>query len=221
MLEKAKAIRVLIYKRMSGDLSIDEQKELDDFINASPENAELVDLLTSDSGMVALLQQYEADDQIWAGEELQLAPVVTLTATSKKRPLYWIAAAILLLLAGGAIFYTVLPVNKTTPPVVADGKTDNDVLPGSRRAVLRLANQSTIDLDSAATGVIAHEGSTAIEKAADGSVRYNPSGEATPVGWQTLETPNGGYYVLQLADGSRCWREFGFEAAIPGCFYGG
>lgn len=221
MLDKAKAICLLIYKQANGELSIEERTELDEFIQASAENAELVERLTSEAGIAAILQQYEADDRVWQGEELQLTPVVPLSSPKKIRLLYIAAAAIIVIFLGVAILYTFLPKKHVVdPPETASRQSRDDLPPGGRRAVLRLADQSTIDLDSAGSGVLARQGNTLIEKGADGSVQYNNTGKVTEVGLQTLETPNGGYYVLQLADGSRCWVNAASKLRFPAAFAG-
>ncbi|WP_276484257.1 FecR family protein [Paraflavitalea pollutisoli] len=221
MLDKAKTIRVLAYKQLTGTISAEEQRELEEFSQISVANAALVDRLTTNAGIQSIFTDYEAADKVWQGEELQLTPVVPMRKAVNYRAWYLTAAAVLLLLLGASIVYYYLP-NQTVIPdqsVLVQSNT-TDLPPGSKRAVLVLSDQSRIDLDGTGTGVIGQQGSATIEKLSDGSVHYKPGGDYKDAGLQTLQVPNGGYYALQLADGSRCWVNAGSSLRFPAVFAG-
>lgn len=221
MLEKAKAVRVLAYKQLIGNISVDEQRELDAFITISAENAELVNRLTTEPGIQTIFTDYEAADKVWQGEELQLTPVVPLRKPIEYRTFYFAAVAAVLLLMVGSIVYYYLPTGKPTPdqPAVVHSRPA-DLPPGSKRAVLVLSDRSRIDLDGTGTGVIGQQGSATIEKLTDGSVQYKTGDDTKDAGMQSLQVPNGGYYTLQLADGSRCWVNAGSSLQFPAVFTG-
>lgn len=221
MLDKAKAIRVLAYKRMMGNISVDEQRELDEFINISADNAELVDRLTTEPGIQSIFADYDEADKIWQGEELQLTPVVPMRKRANYRTIYFSAvAAVLLLMIGGVVYYYLPPGSKSAEQPVIVQSNPADLPPGSKRATLVLSDHSRIDLDGTGAGVIGQQGSATIEKLTDGSVQYKAGNDGAAAGMQLLEIPNGGYYALQLADGSRCWVNAGSSLRFPAVFNG-
>jgi len=74
----------------------------------------------------------------------------------------------------------------------------NNVLPGSDKAVLELANGKKIILDSTANGTIALEGSTKIIKENNGQLLYQSEADETEVAFNKVSTPKGGQYHLVL-----------------------
>ena len=83
-------------------------------------------------------------------------------------------------------------------------KTAIDAEPGSNRATLTLAGGKRINLDDAESGNLAEQAGVQITKAADGQLIYNVSGANQNTSVQnTVTTPNGGQYEVQLPDGSK------------------
>lgn len=111
------------------------------------------------------------------------------------------AAAILVVSVGGLWYYltrTETPAN--TPVQVAV----TDVQPGSNRATLSLSDGSTIDLNPDKNGIVV--GSDI--KYQDGAVVAGTSGVTPGEGktaFQTVSTPRGGQYQVELPDGSKVW----------------
>jgi transmembrane sensor len=97
-----------------------------------------------------------------------------------------------------------------------------DILPGGNRAVLTLADGSTINLDSAHTGNLASQGTTEVLKIQDGELKYNAATAAghSTVSYNTLSTPRGGQYKLLLADGTRVWLNAASSIRYPTTFTG-
>jgi hypothetical protein len=83
----------------------------------------------------------------------------------------------------------------------------NDVEPGSNKAVLTLANGTTIVLDDASNGVVAQEGNAKVLKPEDGQLLYEKDGdtEKGELSYNTLATPRSGQYQLVLPDGTKVW----------------
>jgi transmembrane sensor len=96
----------------------------------------------------------------------------------------------------------------------------NDVLPGGDKAVLTLADGSTIVLDEAQNGDLARQGNTKVIKL-DGKLSYdlaNPSpGEVV---YNTITTPRGGKYQIELADGTMVWMNSSSSLRFPVAFAG-
>jgi len=80
------------------------------------------------------------------------------------------------------------------------------ILPGGNKAVLTLADGTTLDLNLAQNGLLSHSNGTNIVKAADGKIVYNNNtSETKSVAWNTLSIPAGGYYNVILSDGTVVW----------------
>ena len=141
------------------------------------------------------------------------------------------AAAIvfILLAAGGYWWLNRLP---NTDLATTDNKpaatTTVDIAPGGNKAVLTLANGTTISLTDAANGTVAKEGTSVVRKTKDGELEYKPAiGNASTAAQQqlaitfnTLSTPRGGQYKLVLPDGSKVWLNAASSIRYPTVFTG-
>lgn len=223
MLDKANTIGVLIKKHMKGEISVAEQKQLDEFINQSPAIAKLFGELNSEADIDSTLRLYAEFENRWEQfDQTRAVPVVALVPKRKQNIYYYAAASVAALIIITATVYYFLGPSSPSPdqPAVTSQQGQPDAQPGSRRAVLTLANQSTIDLEDAQAGVIAQEGSTTIQKNTDGSLLYQGSGSTLHEGMNTLSTPRGGYYFITLSDGSRVWVNAASVLRYPPSFRG-
>ena len=114
---------------------------------------------------------------------------------------------------------------KSAPaPAIAQQKRSApaDILPGGNRALLTLADGSTISLDSAHTGNLASQGTAQVLKIQDGELKYDAAaaGGHSTVSYNTLSTPRGGQYKLLLADGTRVWLNAASSIRYPTAFTG-
>jgi transmembrane sensor len=156
-------------------------------------------------------------------EELIFKRILLLTRQrSRTIPLFpriAAAAAILLMLGTGGYF---LFFNK--PPQTAHTPVrpfTNDLAPGGNKAILTLANGSTILLDSAANGTLARQGNAQIQKLANGQIAYHSLHDQSPeLIYNTLTTPRGGQYQLILPDGTKVWLNAASSIRYPTAFTG-
>ncbi|MBD0285841.1 MAG: FecR domain-containing protein [Flavisolibacter sp.] len=97
-----------------------------------------------------------------------------------------------------------------------------DVPPGGDKAILTLADGSTIMLDEAQNGTLTQQGGTKVMKLG-GKLTYNSptfgggKGEAL---YNTLSTPRGGQYQVALPDGSQVWLNAASSIHFPAAFAG-
>lgn len=167
-------------------------------------------------------------------------------APAEEAPVRWIwgwkvtaAATIVgLLLVGGVVW------KYGRHGQTAGGSTDNavvaaDLPPGGKRALLTLANGSTIVLDSAGNGDLAQQGATKVIKVGGGLLSYH-AGNANGMNakdanqknandanntnnevlYNTVATPAGGQYQIVLTDGSRVWLNAASTLRFPTVFGG-
>ena len=137
------------------------------------------------------------------------------------RRTWWAAAASLLILAGGAAYFfqPEKSVQVASAPPAPIKK--NEVLPGGDKAILTLADGTTITLDSASNGTLSQQGNTKVVKLANGKLVYNTSGTpASEVMYNTMRTPRGGQYRITLPDGTQVWLNAASSITYPTAFSG-
>ena len=137
-------------------------------------------------------------------------------------PNFSVAASILVLFSVGAYLLTAKRMQQ--PLHLAHNKTEkHDVIPGGNKAVITLANGSTVLLNGAKNGVLASQGNMVISKTADGKVVYHAAGQnpqVTGLSYNTATTPRGGQYQFTLADGTKVWLNSASSIKYPVAFNG-
>jgi len=95
----------------------------------------------------------------------------------------------------------------------------SDIKPATNRAMLTLADGSTVLLDDAADGVISRQGAIEISKVEDGYIVYKVAGNKVYAnGINTVSTPRGGRYKVGLPDGSAVWLNASSSIKFPAGF---
>lgn len=224
MAAKGNRIDELAEGWLSGSLTDDEVREF--LVLLDRDDSAVPDLITEWLGDPAFAAAADAvrEDRIFReilrkgrerpGDE---QPVL------RKIPL-WIrrlrVAAVILLTIGGVwlLYRHPAPARNATDKTIARQK---DFSPGGNKAVLTLGNGSRITLDSAANGALALQGGTQIIQLHGGRVLYTPqAGRQGPVVYNTLTTPRGGKYQLDLPDGTRVWLDAASSITYPVAFRG-
>jgi len=100
-----------------------------------------------------------------------------------------------------------------------------DIGPGGNKAILTLANGTSIVLNSAKNGILAQQGNVLVNKTANGDVVYQAakSGAGNDQNqniYNTITTPRGGQYHLVLADGTNVWLNAASSIKYPTAFLG-
>ena len=94
---------------------------------------------------------------------------------------------------------------------------ERQIVPGGDKAVLTLSDGSQIVLDSASNGDLAQQGGSTIIKIG-GRLNYAANGQSSQVLYNTITTPRGGQYQVELADGSKVWLNAASSLRFPTAF---
>lgn len=189
---------------------------------AEPEKAELQ----------ALLQDLDHMPEPWLEEQLpamepdeadvQRRVSAILAADRPAMPVrtlnrwWWAAAAVLLL--GSIMLFSVLNRPIRQQQVVVP---QQDVAPGSEKAILTLADGTDITLDSTGAGAVAQQGNVSIVSQAGGQLTYQLNGmREGEMMMNTLRTPRGGQFQLTLPDGTKVWLNAASSITFPAAFNG-
>ncbi|MEP6683603.1 MAG: FecR domain-containing protein [Parafilimonas sp.] len=138
-----------------------------------------------------------------------------------KKPFFQVAAAAAIVLLIAGIYVLKVQPAHTKKIIAAKPVYKNDVAPPAKnKAVLTLADGSTIDVESAGNGEFAKQGNTHIVKQADGIIAYKGSNEEKIV-YNTLTVPKGSKPLkLKLADGTDVWLNVASSITYPTAFSG-
>ncbi|MCS3798819.1 FecR family protein [Niastella sp. OAS944] len=209
-IEKISHIASLIVGDMQDSLTTDERQELNAWLQENGDNYLLYEELMDQEKLGTDLKELNKYDPSRAYE--RLTQKIFPEQTTGKRvyfKIWWYTAAALLLLVAGGIAYFALnkPAKSIIPQssIIAQKKAPGTT-PDTKKAVLILADGSSIPLNEIANGDIAYQGQVIIHKNQNGQLEYKPSGASVNIaGSNTLRTPRGGEYQVVLEDGTRIW----------------
>ncbi|SEW54308.1 FecR domain-containing protein [Chitinophaga arvensicola] len=211
----------LLQKYLDGQCSPDEIATLYSWLLTSDAHRPLLAVMQQDYERI-MQERSSVPEEISDRIETRLLQSIQITK-EKVIPmrvpfrLTWkIAAAVALLVATGVtMLYTLRkpagPV--TAPPLMAE------VMPGTNKAVLTLADGSVVTLDSAGKQVI-QQGGTLV-KQQNGRLQYAAAGGNAAIGYNTLRVPRGGQFTIVLPDGTQAWLNSASSLRYPTAFSGG
>jgi len=222
-------LRLFFERYASGTNTVEEHQQFVEWLKtASLDEVEVI------------LEQYDSAFPVnFSGGEVDPGLVSQIEATldqyelgkeqnPKRSRIIWgkfffkMAAASLIICTAGVIGYFALKkpeLNTITKTPILPVKVIG--APGTNKAVLTLADGSTIMLDDANNGQIATQGGTQIVKLANGQLVYKAlSSKPDEVVLNTLTTPRGGQFKLNLPDGSKVWLNAVSSIKYPTAFIG-
>lgn len=217
----------LILKFLRGELTGEEQQELDNWLAGSEEHRrffrqfqdeQLVEQrLTRMSsynkkqGLAAVWEKVMQTQKAENEDEVLLTQPAD-AAVAKRRSIVLLrlgyAAAIALLLGAGGLLYFIL----RTPEKTVIQPTAQDILPATNKATLTLADGTVILLDSNVNSMIRPG-----IRQQGGQLHYE---RITTASLNTLTTPRNGFFSVQLPDGTIAWLNAESSIKYPTVFKG-
>ena len=199
-MKEAFEIARIIQKSLKGKLSESEERQLSGWRKVSDENERAFQRMISEDFYTIGMEKLEMyDSRVAYGRFLQKK----YQQRRKRRFLINMArvAAVALPFVIALVLYVGL--NREEEQMVRPSLASN-ILPGTSKAVLTLANGQMIPLGKEATDSTIITDGTQISASGSG-VTYASGVESESVVYNKLEIPRGGEFCLTLSDGTRVW----------------
>ena len=212
-------ITVLIQQFADGSISREDYAELIRHFNLTGNDEQLftaMDEVWNDADPPVPYTQ-EQEERFY--QQLISTPAFTPIKHTKRTLSLWsrltAAAVVLVAVSAGIYFYRM-----ADQPGDPNRFVKNDLAPGGNKATLTLADGRVINLNDAAQGDLASQGGIAIMKTKDGQLVYSVKGAdaanpAQAMLLNTIATPRGGQYQVNLPDGSKVWLNTSSSLKFP------
>ena len=174
----------------------EELEELDNWYeNLNSDGRQIDDLIAKSGGQEQLAEQlYE-----------NFSKKVLIHRKSKSKLRWWSVAAAIVLFASGLIFYKIRQNTDLNNALALNAQ----ILPGTNKAILTLADGTHINLDNAAEGELYNKNGLSILKTDSGSLTYITSSASSQADlkmlFNSIYVPKGGQYKVTLPDGTNVW----------------
>jgi transmembrane sensor len=212
--ELAQRIAYLINGYIMNKLSVPEHHELDEWVSSSMENQKLFEELTDPANIEKWIEWKEGLDSKAALERVKSRlgfEHSPRTSTKNRIQFYWAAAAVVI----GTILFLEFWFQKPTPLQPPVSALMHDLPPGGYHAVLKLADGTSILLDTVKSGKIGISNNSQVTKDSF-ELNYAMAGKTNSVAaMNELITPPGGEFQIRLSDGTKVWMNASSSLKYP------
>jgi transmembrane sensor len=215
-------LKYLLDQFISHNISPEEEQELLQIIASGNYDDEVKDYMADAwqseySELMSKQQSKRILNAVFSHESTRVIPF----RNKPNRKFVWVAASALLIVATASLFIIGRHSSSSTMGGALVKVPQNDVLPGTSGAILKLEDGSSIVLDNASNGNLVQQGSTVVVKsgAAISYVEKNALKE-NELHYNTVETPRGRQFQLVLEDGTKVWLNAASSIRFPVAFVG-
>lgn len=212
-MEAKEYYRFLLHRYYNGTATAAEEEELFAALRTDGEEEEWTALISELHA--AAIPDPAYNPALYEGAIDQILHATPVRKIRSHRWYYAAAAAVLLLIATAGYL---MQQHRTTTPTPVLAAITTDVKPGKNGAVLTLGDGSQVVLDSLNNGIISTQQGTTVSLQ-NGQLKYDASGAAV-VSYNTMTTPRGRKFQLQLPDGTKVWMNAASAITYPTAFTG-
>lgn len=210
-------IQLLIEKYQSGTASEEELRQLNEWYHSF-----------DDTEVEVASENTDEEEQLNKRIKARVLQTIRQGKKIGRRPLLQSAAVAAVLFALAAGLYFLSNSKASSHKIVAihgeKPAEQTQIKPGGNKAILTLANGSTIVLDTASKGLLNETSGVKVQKLESGLVAYSIQGrqitENNAAFYNTITTPRGGQYQVTLSDGTRVWLNAASSIRFPIAFFG-
>ena len=200
-MEKAFQIADLLYKKIKGKLSFEEEKQLQKWVNQNEANSSFYNKMLEDQTLIDKLDDFELFDKAaaWSSIEKDLFKTKIIGLNVRRLLRYAAVLVPFVLLMSIGYYWWDQEYNSLA-------KIDKTFTPWESKATLILANGKKMNLQKEIITAL-NEGGAQLKNQRE-TLMYSSTKEIQepePLVYNTLLTPKGGNYRLTLSDGTEVW----------------
>ncbi|MBO9634238.1 MAG: FecR family protein [Chitinophagaceae bacterium] len=233
-IQTMQAVAARFFQKLQGTISAEEEQLLKQWLAVQTDEArKFYESMTDQASIETALRSYYSVDEDAALKDVlnrigkdshgtDPSAIVAEMPARRRWLRYSAAAAVGILIVGIATFWLMTRTGEDRPATPQTAHYKSDAGPGGDKAILQLEDGRAILLDTA-SGELAKQGNTRIQKTTDGSISYSAgkSGNDTAMVYNKIVTPRGGQYQVILPDGTKVWLNAASSLRFPVAFKGG
>lgn len=207
--------RDLLARYVRDECNAEELEQVRQFLFQPEWKQALEELLEEDFAQFSPVEPEEEESRAW-NRRFQEKHIQSSNDRSIFRRMRWsgYAAAVALFIIS-AVFVVVRTSTQQSEERLAEH--EEEVLPGSDKAILMLSDGNTVSLSDVANGKLTEQGGVEVEKTTEGEIVYKARAEVAQASntYNSVMTPNGGQYRITLPDGSKAWLNAASSLTYP------